>query len=320
VRHIKKSKMLSMETQAALNFEDLTNIQFGWDFRVTQLGPIVMESSVALYRGPRVGYSRFRFNCTYEQRLHTRAGRVTFGLLEPDCPPVWLYDQVIPNDALIVFPREEDMKAATPVGFRGNGVHFEESFLDAVAQAVHGEPLSALMPTPGIYSLAPSKVCTIRAEFQKWRQMADRRAADVAPFVARREESLAMAVLDGIDPSQRVEQPTLLKSERALKLALEVIHDSELPDISAVELCGHTNGSQRSLEKAFLKRFGVTPKKYIKYLRLSRVRKGLLSFDSEGCESIIELAGIHGFWHMGQFAADYRKIYGELPSETLRRI
>ena len=59
---------------------------------------------------------------------------------------------------------------------------------------------------------------------------------------------------------------------------------------------------------------------HIKYLRMSRVRHDLLNFSSQNSESIIEVVAIHGFWHMGQFAADYRRIYGELPSETLRRI
>ena len=27
----------------------------------------------------------------------------------------------------------------------------------------------------------------------------------------------------------------------------------------------------------------------------------------------------HGFWHLGQFAIDYRAMYGEMPSETLAR-
>ena len=101
--------------------------------------------------------------------------------------------------------------------------------------------------------------------------------------------------------------------------ALEIIHGSELENISAVELCQHAGCSQRFLEKSFLKRFGVTPKKYIKCLRLAQVYKGLRNFDAQGCDSIIEWAGIHGFWHMGQFAADYRRIYGELPSDTLNR-
>ena len=38
--------------------------------------------------------------------------------------------------------------------------------------------------------------------------------------------------------------------------------------------------------------------------------------------SIIEINDIAhnlGFWHMGQFAADYRKLFGELPSMTLKR-
>ena len=54
-------------------------------------------------------------------------------------------------------------------------------------------------------------------------------------------------------------------------------------------------------------------------LRLARVHCGLLRFTEQDCDSIIELAGRYGFWHMGQLAADYRHIYGELPSETLGR-
>ena len=101
--------------------------------------------------------------------------------------------------------------------------------------------------------------------------------------------------------------------------ALEVIHGSDLENISALELCQQAGCSQRTLEKCFSKRFGVTPKKYVKCLRLAQVHQELRNFDTSGYDSIIELAGIHGFWHMGQFAADYRRIYGELPSNTLKR-
>jgi len=34
--------------------------------------------------------------------------------------------------------------------------------------------------------------------------------------------------------------------------------------------------------------------------------------------NIVDVASRWGFWHMGQLAADYRKHFGELPSETLR--
>ena len=40
---------------------------------------------------------------------------------------------------------------------------------------------------------------------------------------------------------------------------------------------------------------------------------------SEGSSDtkILNIANDWGFWHMGQFAADYKSLFGELPSETL---
>ena len=61
--------------------------------------------------------------------------------------------------------------------------------------------------------------------------------------------------------------------------------------------------------------FGVTPSKYIKSRRLAGVQSELVKIGSGAV--ISDVANNWGFWHMGSFASDYRKQFGELPSETL---
>jgi AraC family ethanolamine operon transcriptional activator len=311
--------MFRVETQKSYNFDDLTTMQFGWDFSVSQLGASEEISSVSFYQTPNVGYNRFLYGAPYDQRLRTREDIISFGLLDPDNPNTWAYDQLIPNDAITVFPRDDEMKAASPVGFRGNGIHFFEGFMANLAEQLYQRPLNLLLPAAGIYAPNLMKLGALRTELSEWQQMVAHGADTRLAIVSRREESLVLAILDALIDAETIEKRGLIKSERSMTRALELIHTSELENISAVELCMYADCSPRSLERTFQKRFGVTPKKYIKLLRLAGVREGLLTFDAQSCESIIELAGIHGFWHMGQFAADYRRVYGELPSETLNR-
>ena len=40
--------------------------------------------------------------------------------------------------------------------------------------------------------------------------------------------------------------------------------------------------------------------------------------DYEGPVSVADVAASWGFWHLSHFAADYKAMFGELPSETLR--
>jgi AraC-like DNA-binding protein len=309
--------MFKVETRKSYSIEDLTALQMGCDYSVSQLEPTEEESFVNLYRTAHVGYQCFRYGPALDQRLRVSEGFLSFGLVESDSPITWTYDQVIPNDALTVFPRDESLKAVSPTGFRANGISFAETFMANLAEQVYRRPLSLLLPAPGIYLPNSTKLGVLRVELYKWRQLVAQGANSRLAIVSRREESLALAILDALVDARYVEKDGLTKSARAMSRALEIIHNGELENISAVELCKHTDCSQRTLEKNFLRRFGVTPKRYIKSLRLAQVRKGLLQFDSQDCDSIIELAGIHGFWHMGQFAADYRTMYGELPSETL---
>ena len=64
--------------------------------------------------------------------------------------------------------------------------------------------------------------------------------------------------------------------------------------------------------------FGLSPKSYMKVRRLTAVHESLLQSDNS--ERISDIANRWGFWHMGSFAADYRRQFGELPSMTRERV
>lgn len=83
-------------------------------------------------------------------------------------------------------------------------------------------------------------------------------------------------------------------------------------------ICAAARASERTVEYAFRDVFGVGAKRYLKILRLNAVRRGLLR---RAPESIViqDLAQDAGLWHMGHFSVDYRGLFGETPSDTLRR-
>lgn len=83
-------------------------------------------------------------------------------------------------------------------------------------------------------------------------------------------------------------------------------------------LCRIADTSRRTLEYSFKDYFGTSPKRFIKALKLNAARDDLLA-GSYGSEQVVEIASGLGFTHMGQFSTDYRHMFGEKPSETLRR-
>lgn len=84
------------------------------------------------------------------------------------------------------------------------------------------------------------------------------------------------------------------------------------------ELCSALGVSASCLHGAFEATFQLSPHRYLKLRRMTMVRAMLLS-GSDPWHSVKAAALSHGFWHLGQFAHDYRVLFGEAPSETLFR-
>jgi len=88
-------------------------------------------------------------------------------------------------------------------------------------------------------------------------------------------------------------------------------------DLSIEELAQVGNVSTRTVYNLFAKYFSVTPKLFIKQAKLQSLRKELAG--GKAIRNVTEGALNYGFTHLGRFSSDYRKMFGELPSETLQR-
>lgn len=88
--------------------------------------------------------------------------------------------------------------------------------------------------------------------------------------------------------------------------------------VTVSELCSALNISRRALQVGFQDVLGVSPHAYIRTVSLNGVRSHLKNANSPYV-SVQDAAAAYGFWHMSQFAVDYRQLFGERPSETIRR-
>ncbi len=105
---------------------------------------------------------------------------------------------------------------------------------------------------------------------------------------------------------------------QAVERAREYIRVNLTEPIRLSDLCKHAHAQARSLEYGFREVVGVSPIAYIRATRLHRARR-LLRSTAVRTRSISEIALDCGFWHLSQFAVDYKQLFAESPSVTFRR-
>lgn len=104
---------------------------------------------------------------------------------------------------------------------------------------------------------------------------------------------------------------------RIVKQATGLMLAHNTRSIGLVEICADLNVSLRTLHYAFQDVTGMSPATWLRRIRLNRIHKTLLH--SAPDEILIKQVAINnGFLHAGHFSDQYQRLFGCLPSETLR--
>jgi AraC-like DNA-binding protein len=112
-------------------------------------------------------------------------------------------------------------------------------------------------------------------------------------------------------------QEPLAASETQLRQVEEYIEANCNQAITIESLSEVAGISARTLFRAFERTRGCSPMAFVKKTRLEHARAAL---ENPGhVTSVSGVAFACGFSNLGHFASDYRRLFGELPSDTLKR-
>lgn len=191
--------------------------------------------------------------------------------------------------------------------------------LDRLAASADGAQVAVTMPRRGhVGVLQPTNQSVHLARLLGTAQ--DPRAAvGAAPLLAQRGEDTVLALANALSdhsPGRAAGDRTgSINNRRITAACIEYAEAShQLPSIAL--LCGVVHVSERRLRRAFVDTFGMPPSTYFRHRALNKVRRRLRTERSSA--GVGETALDAGFGNLGRFSSEYRRLFGELPSETLR--
>jgi AraC-like DNA-binding protein/tetratricopeptide (TPR) repeat protein len=104
---------------------------------------------------------------------------------------------------------------------------------------------------------------------------------------------------------------------RGVRRALDAMHANVGHSWRVVELADIAGVSGRTLQRQFLSFLGKTPRDVLRDISFECARRELLQ--GAAGTRVMDVALRCGFPHSGRFSVEYRRRYGETPSQTLKR-
>ena len=301
------------------DIEELNELVQGWDFEFHQLK--AGRSPAELLQFGRSGFllSSFFFEQPYHQRGCTAQDALTIGFTQEGIDEVITPDGSLQENDILCFPSGRELNVVSRPGFKGYSLSISKALLDEIAASCGLQVRASIGAVQQVLHCSQSNMHTMRRDLRfVTANLAQIKAAENSSAVIRDLEfDLIRRLLLTITSSRPTDRLKLTaRKQIVLQRARDYMEANTNKLVTVLEMARASGSCVRTLEYVFRYYYGVTPKAYLKSRRLAAVRHELLR-PLHSKPSIKEIASRWGFWHMSQFATDYRRFFGELPSETL---
>lgn len=260
-------------------------------------------------------WSRNSIHSIWRDSMQSDAGLQLGFVCEADGEVV-VQGRAVSRDHALVWMPGHEVEYIQKRGATALEVWVDQELVDQLGWAVSGDPL-ARVPNCGLSKLT-DVARTVTEQFRAVPAVSElQKMAMRSAVLAVMDEVLGPWLEDEIDARTSVSRQSRYYGifRDAERLSEELA--SERPDVAT--LAQAAGVSRRSLFLAFEKCVGVGPRRYLEIQRLNSLRNRLLVASPEA-RTVTALATEHEFTDLGRMAGMYRELFGEYPSETLRRL
>lgn len=306
--------------QSYSDFEFYKEEVKAWDLEFFQLGQGTFHADVLQFGDQDIMLGKVYYNKLLLQNGSSPKNGFTFAVHHQHSAPfLWRY-QDFDFDSIIVFPENRELHGISQPGHHPLLVTISEKFLEETSHILG-------LPEPGKYIERGSVsqcdplhmrrirrylyyICVLVKKSQG--KLLQPLMEDAYKYHLTRLLILGLSEAKSVQPRKRGFE----RRRKVVERTIEYINSDLTVSRSIPELSRVANVDERTLRNMFYEHFSLSPQKFFKSYRLNKIRSTLLESDHQKTK-VADIANQHGFWHMGQFAADYRMLFGELPSKTL---
>jgi len=159
-----------------------------------------------------------------------------------------------------------------------------------------------------------SRLVRVRLQLQRLLVECERGVAE--PWV---EHQVMEAILDALgqaDEAPRSRSGSRTVGAYLVRRSQELVMECRDEPLGILDLCEQLKVSRRTLQTAFQVSTGMRPVEYLRAVRLNEARRRLRGQSEQGA-SVARIANDLGFSHLSHFAEQYKRLFGERPSQTL---
>jgi AraC family transcriptional regulator, ethanolamine operon transcriptional activator len=299
------------------DIDEFARAQPNWSLHYEQISPGRFTGRLQHVQLPGLRMVYEQASCALWQRGELDAAHVGFALPIDLAGHATFNGQPLAAESIMI-GRTERLDLCLPAGAGLIAVVVDADLLGTLWEHLYQKPLSAWIDRQVVVTARPGMADELRR--LHLRALSDVEAAPALlndpAAVMQLRDAILIEWIEALPT--KVETDELASGEarkRVVDRACELVLAQRDVPMTILQVCDRIGASPRKLEYCFRSVLGIAPAKYMRAARLNGVRREL----RRGGGAVQDVAARWGFWHMGEFAAAYKRQFSELPSQTLRQ-